>query len=147
MNLRIAVYSFLQTKTLITNLVGTRIYPHVAPQGSQNSFPYITFSCPDYTQGLHYRGAVAFAGLQFLFTIYAATSTQREAVFQALRNVLHGRIGYVISDGTTSISVQSSELLDSGDSYSGAADARELGVFEQDMTFLFRFQEAVPTLP
>lgn len=147
MNLRAAVFTFLQSKTLLTNLIGTALYADIAPQGTNNTKPYIVYSCPDYAQGLHYGGAVSYAGLQFRFTIYAATPISREAVFQALRNILHGRVGYVISDGVVNINVQSSELLDCGDAYSGSPDAGELGTFEQDLTFLFRYHEAVPTLP
>ncbi len=146
MDLKKAVYNFLQGKASLTSLIGTRLYREVAPQKTvAANAAYIIYTTSDFAQDLHYRGAVGFAQRQFSFQIYAPNPETCDSIFQAMRNILHGRMGYAISDGVTNIDIQSSELLNCSDSYNSNSDGTELGLFEQDMTFLFRYQDVAPT--
>lgn len=146
MNIGDALYNFLVNKSLLTNLISTRLYPNVAPQG--RAFPYVVFHIVDTEHAFTLAGGAPLAQNNFVFEVYAQTYSSRDAVKEALRNILHGRGNTILSQtDTNTVNMKSAHLLSISDGYDDAGDGNDLGVFAQEMTFVIAFAETVPTLP
>lgn len=146
MDIADGLYNYLVGQTSLTTLIATRLYPAVAPQGV--ALPYVVFQIVNTDHAFHLRGAAALAMNQFLFTINAATYASRQAVKEALRNILHGRGSTILSQTDAStINMKSAHLITHSDGYQDGGNGKDLGVFVQDMTFDITFLETVPTLP
>lgn len=147
MDIKSALYTYLQTKTLITALIGDRLYVENAPQGVAH--PYVTYEVTDSVPTAHLGGASAYADDQFSFSIHADMPEDRDAVKEALRNILHTRRNVQLTDaGSVTINIRSITLTHVKDSHQQPVDGSETnGLYECEMDFTIIYYETVPTLP
>ncbi len=146
MDIKAGLYSYLTSKALLTALVGSRIYPDVAPQGA--TIPYLTFIVADSIPTKHLQGASALADDMVTIKIHASTSEERDSVKEALRNILHTRRNTTLTPASGNIDMRSCTLEHIHDNYSSPQDGSETGgAFQAEMDFSIKFVEAVPTLP
>lgn len=142
MDIKTAIYAYLQTKTLLTALISTRLYPGVAEQVVTK--PYVVFEVADDQHERHLSGASALANYMITFTVHAATVISRDDVSEALRNILHTRKNISL---TGSIDMRSATLETRFDSSPTPADGTENGLFQAELDFTIILFETLPTLP
>lgn len=143
MNLKAGLYSYLMSKTLVTDVIGADLFPEAAPQGTE--LPFVTYEFPDDRPTECLTGASALTNVAVIFTIHAETPDSRDAVKEAFRNVLHARRNTTL-DGP--IDMRSAFLTSIRDLYDSPPDGSETGgAFKAEMDFTIIFFETVPTLP
>lgn len=145
MDIKNALTLFFQSKTLITNLLGTRIYPDVAPQVPQ--FPYACYYGDGNEQAYHLRGTSPGTTDQFVFEIYTTSTSSRRDCKEAFRNCCDGRLTFMQSDGTNNIDFRAMRMLAVTDSYGSSPTGKELGAFQCTFTLEVTYFITVPTLP
>jgi hypothetical protein len=146
MDVKESFYAYLKEKTLLTNLISTRLYPNRAAQGK--ALPYVVYALtsPEHTH--HTTAASALANYTLSFTIYGKTTQECTTVKEALRNILHGRYGVTLTatgddvvlrscflNGTTEVQIPPPDGSDTG------------GAFVTEMDFNIWVVETAPTLP
>lgn len=144
-NLKEAIYAYLQTKSLLTDLIGTRLSPDVGRQ--EPTRPYVVFQVVEGEHVTHLLGASPLARKVVMFTAYASTSASRTAVYDALFNVLHTRRNVVQNVTGGSVNIRSFWLLSDPEANSESGDGAEQGDWQCDMSFSVTYVETVPTLP
>ena len=85
------LYTFLQSRAGLTALVGTRIYPVMAPQGV--ALPYVAFDRVDTRPEQALGEAAGLATTRVQFDCYAAGAKQAKELADALRQALDGQSG------------------------------------------------------
>lgn len=85
-----ALVAKLKATAALTALVGTRIYPNGAPQGSLPAVFYLTV---DDIKLYTHDGISAQESPNIQFTVYADTVNQAAAVAEQIRTALHGYTG------------------------------------------------------
>jgi len=127
------IYAYLQTKTAVTTLVSTRIYPIMFPQDP--TLPCIVFQKVSGSRQHEARGAVCVQGKvrsRYQFDCIAETPDGAKNLGEALRIALDGWIGLM---GTNT--VQSVSLIGDRDVYDPEVD-----FFIRSMDFLLVYLEA-----
>ncbi len=107
MTIESALYDKISGTTAITDLVGTRIYPELAPAGVAR--PYLTYQVISTTRSRHFTGVT---GSQVDFVrvdvnVWADTSLSRRNVVEAVRDALDGFRGAM---GTEALDVRRVEV-------------------------------------
>ncbi len=97
--LKAGIYTALTGEASITGLVGLRIYPDQASETA--ALPYIVYQAPSDLGVHHLLGVTTLASTEIQFNVWAATSSSRTAVKNALREFLDGSIG--VTFGSTFI--------------------------------------------
>ena len=89
--LEAGLYTYLTAQSGVTALIGTKLYPVTAPQGT--TLPYVVYSKIDTrpVQALGQAAGMATSRLQF--DAYAATPLAAKNLIQALRVALDGKQG------------------------------------------------------
>lgn len=83
-----ALHGYLQSKTAVTNIVGTRIYPDAAPQSAV--MPYLIISEVSGRDEAHMSAGANLGEGRWQFTGYCTDSVTRHALRRAIRGSLHG---------------------------------------------------------
>lgn len=129
--------TYLESKTALTDLVGTRMHPQIAPQGLTE--PFLVFSRISGASGHHMTGADGLQQARYQFDAYG-TYPQVKSVEGALRQSLDGYRGAMGSEY-----VQTCHVLDSRDLYEEPGDKQQFGTHRVSMDFLIAYVEDVPT--
>jgi len=88
-----AVYNILSNASGVTNLIGTRIFPSIAPQGTQH--PYSTYRVTN-TEMVDTKANVIPRELpQVQIDVFARSREDAENIAAAIRSALHGYTGTV----------------------------------------------------
>lgn len=132
-----AVYSILTGDADVSGLVGTRIWPHVAPQNPVR--PFITFSRIAGAHGQSNSGGTGSGNARLEITSWADKSVDAAILAEHVRDALQGFSGAaggidlsaVILDGDSA----DAEQLTTG---------REQFVYSVSQEYTFWFAEAIP---
>lgn len=143
MDIKSGLFTYLMSKTDLTTLIVTRLYPDQAPQSVTQ--PYVTYEVQDTEHMNHLLGASALADYMITFTVNASSSESRDSVKEALRNILHTRSNITLATG--SIQMRSATLQGVHDSKVDPVDGSETSLFQCEMDFRVIFFETAPTLP
>jgi len=140
MSIETAFYSYTSTKPSISALVGTRIYPLLAPDTP--TYPHITYTV--FGEGHHhaFNGAVGLVDLTMQVDVWAETVVSRTDIAEALRNALDGFSGDM---GAELLNIRSCFLSD----VSNFFDKDNAGggtYYRTSMDFLIWHVESLPTL-
>ncbi len=137
---------YLLSKSSLTSLIGQNIFPEFG--GQSTSRPFIVYTCHDIEREVHLKGASASGDFYVTFDVYATTSYSRQAVGEALRNILHGRINTLLTDSNSNTCTMDwSELKRDTLGMKSPPDGTESGIFCRTMSFRMVIKEPVPTLP
>lgn len=145
MSLSTDIRRLLLSKSAITSLVGTRVYPHHIPQAN-SVYPCITYAVVSNDSAHHLQGGAGYAAKRLQIDVYAKTETSRDAVVEAVRNQLQGfpaaGTSGTIGAGTvvTSITYKNSRDVYEPDQVGG-----DVGYYRNIMDFWIRFQESAPS--
>lgn len=132
-----ALVAYLKSKTAITNVIGDRIFPQVAPQGTAE--PYLVFARISGASGHHMTAADGVQQTRYQFDAYGRYSQVKE-VGEALRQSLDGYRGAIGGEH-----VQTCHLMDERDLYEEPDDKQQFGTHRVSMDFLIAYVEDVPT--
>ena len=146
-----ALLTRLKASAALAALVGTRIFPHVARQGTV--LPYLVYSAtqsPEYDLG---GNAVGLSQCEFTVEIYTegeAAYKQGKQIVSEVRNMLDGlraSINVTVGVNVTSVSVRTCIIQPGGiaDSYVAPIDGSEYGRAVHVLEFSVGFFESLPT--
>lgn len=93
-----AIYSTLSGASAVSSLVGTRIYPYIAPENA--SAPFITFQAITELNNNLLDGGRAGRNMRWQINCYATTPNGAEALGDAVEGALKST-GYVVFRQTT----------------------------------------------
>lgn len=137
--------TYLLSKSSITNLVGTRVYPDYIPQ-KNSTYPAIVYQIISDTPEHTLAGAALHTGTRVQLDVYAATALVRAQVVEALRNVLQGfPPTSTLTFGTTDTLVSSVRYVNSFDIYEPPQDNSDTGLFRNSTDYWFRLKRTAPT--
>jgi len=137
--------TYLLSKSSITNLVGTRVFPDYIPQ-KNSTYPAIVYQIISDTPEHTLAGAAGYTGTRVQLDVYAATSLVRAQVVEALRNVLQGfPPTSTLTMGTTDSLVSSVRYANSFDIYEPPQDSSDTGLFRNSTDYWFRLKRTSPT--
>lgn len=140
-----AIATFLLSRTEITSVVGTNVYPDEAHQGTQ--YPYITYAMIGGEEIYNLTGGDNISYQMVQFVIYASKSSDRALLREGLRNILSGKGLSLLTYTGGSVTLLSCFLVNGGKNfYTSARDGSEIGIYERRMTFKMCFKQSVPTL-
>lgn len=91
MTIEQAIYEALTENAGVTALVGTRVYPVIAPQAA--TLPLIVYTLISGQQEESHSGASGLARPRYQFDCYAETITAAFALGEAVRLAIHGFAG------------------------------------------------------
>jgi hypothetical protein len=86
-----AIFAALSSSSRLSAIVGSRIYPGLAPQHA--TLPFVTFQRTDREGVRHLLGPSALARHDFIVAAYAASSVQADEISEAIRLDLDGWSG------------------------------------------------------
>lgn len=136
---------YLMSKSSLTALIQTRLYPENVSQNMQR--PYVAFSNTDTERVTHLRGASNIGDFYVQFDIYGSVQ-DRQNIGEALRNILHTRTNVVLTDSSSNTAVfEYGELNRDYQGEKPQPDGTETVVFCRTMAFSLWIREVIPTLP
>lgn len=131
MNCEAAIYGILSADATLTALVGTRIYPEVAPNGAANPCIVYSESTPEYSDN---KDGVSKLDTNIVqVDVYASTAASRNTIGARVRTLLDRYSGAV-----NSIYVQSIQLAYSYKLIEPVNDVNDVKVYRQTMDFKLR---------
>jgi len=137
-SIRTAIFKHLSQSAGVHDLVGDRIFPHTARQGT--AFPYITFQLIADPAEDHMGGPSAIAHPTFQIDCWAESSTDAENVFEAVRDAFEGFRGSI--EGVKISRV----FRDAGFSdFEQVTEGRENEIFRNSMDVIIWYRREVPT--
>jgi hypothetical protein len=133
-----AAVSELKADSAVAALVGTRVYPDPAPQ-EVTTFPRIVYAVDDDEPQMTFGGKSGLNQQRITFSCQARTPAQRDALLQAVINLLNG------ARGTWSTIVVQGVFLEGGPRCD-AASLPDMGadvvVYVGELDFEFWFEDA-----
>ncbi len=141
MTIESALYSYLSTKTTVTDEVSTRIYPQTAPNGT--AYPFITFSVISETNDHSMTGATGLANPIIQVDIWSATIASRVSGSEAIRNALDGFTGDM---GTENLNIRSCFLSNRSNFEESDTEGKGQPTYRSSMDFSIWHVESLPTL-
>lgn len=125
-SIKAALYTYLSTHPALVPVVGTHIYPLVAPTSITQ--PYVTMQRLMHVNDRHMVGVTDLAHLTLQLDSWALTSCEAEQVTEALRQALDGYRGSMAG-----VAVEYCAVINEFDSYEPPTDGSEQGIFHTAM--------------
>ena len=141
MTLETAIYSELSTTAEVIAVVGTRIYPQVAPLTV--SYPFIVYSVINSIPEHHMGGASALTNVSMQLDVWAVTVAELLDIVEVLRNDLDGFRGDM---GTENLDILSCFMETRRTFEEVDPLGKKAPVFRSDMDFSIWHVSSVPTL-
>jgi hypothetical protein len=132
------LYSYLISKTAITALVATRIYPLIAPEGA--AYPFLIYQRISTQHEHNMAGSSGLATATVQLDAYSDTYAEAKSIGNAIRTALDGYRG---SMGGTFVS--RCHIGDERDLLDITNVADEFGSFRWSADFKIAYHESIPT--
>lgn len=139
-----AIVQRLLAQSSVTALVGQRIWPHVAPQGTDtNTLDYIVYHAVDKVHEQNLRGAsgVCFARLQL--DVFASSYARAKAIVEAIRMCIEGYRGDV-TVGSDIVRVVHCSLELEVDEFDPPIDGSQRGRHRMILDYKVGYEETIP---
>ena len=141
MALKDSLYEHLTDNAGVSAIVGTQVYPHLAPQNV--SRPYITFALISSTRYPHLAAASGVVSQRIQINCWSNTDLGADTLGNAVRASLDG---FNDTMGTTSTTdVRRVFLDDESDAFEQPTDGREQGLYCVQQDYIIWHTESVPT--
>ena len=137
------VRTYLLTKSAVTTVVGTRIYPGFVPQ-KISTYPLVVYSVVSSIAKDLLTGGAGWAETRIQLDVYATTAVARDSLVEILRDELQG-FPTTSSKTMGSSTVTAVVYLNSLDLYEPPQDNSDTGLFRNSTDYWFRHSQAVPT--
>jgi len=134
-----ALYTYLQTKSGVTNLISTRMYPDDLPQ--DNTLPCIVYRVISKVPEHDLSGASPLTRYRFQLDSYAATRIGADALAEAVRNAADGYRGTMGSEFA-----QTTHLDNERSDIDAAIDATDQSRYITIQDWIVSFTDTAPTL-
>lgn len=131
--------TYLLTKASITSLLGTRIFPNKIPQ-KNSDWPCVVYQIISQNPGHTLEGGADYAETRIQLDVYSETALARDALVEALRNVLQGFRGTMGSSTVSSVVYRNSIDL-----YEPPADNSDVGLYRNSADYWLRHSHTAPT--
>jgi hypothetical protein len=138
MSIRSDLRNYLVSKTGITNLIASRIYPVRRPQAVTGDSICFWRTSGDHDHNL--TGSSGTAIPSFAIDVLSDDYTRADAIAEAVRQVMQGFAGTM---GTTV--VKSVILVDEQDGYDDPADGSDKLTYRIALLYRIRYTESKPT--
>lgn len=125
-SIKTALYQYLSTHPAMITVVGTHIFPFMAPTSVAQ--PYITMQRLTHLNDRHMVGVTDLAHLTMQLDSWALSSCDLEAVTEALRQALDGYRGNMAG-----VPVEYCAVMNEFDTYEPPTDGSEQGIFHTAM--------------
>lgn len=131
--------TYLLTKSAITALVGTRIWPEKIPE-SRRVFPCIVYTLVSQVPAHDLAGGAGWAESRLQLDSYAKTSKVRGTLTETIRDKMQGFSGTMGGATVDSVVYQNSR-----NEYEIPQDKSDVGLYRNAADYWLRHQQAVPT--
>ena len=132
------IRTYLQTVSDVTDIIGTRMFPRMLPQGE--ALPAIIFNVIGSRSVAHMGGAAGSARAMLQLDCYAETHLTANNLGETVRQALHGYIG--TAGGRP---VGSSLLENKREMYETPTDGSDLPAYRVMMEWEIWHEETVPS--
>ena len=136
------VRAYLLSKSAVTNVIGTRLYPGFVPQ-KNSTYPCIVYQVISSSPQHHLGGGAGFAHTRIQFDIYSTTAATRDSLADVLRDQLQGFPSSTTTMGNSTVTSVTAEV--GRDLYETPQDNSDTGLFRFSVDYWFRHNQAVPT--
>ena len=133
------VRTYLLTKSAVTTLVGTRIFPSFIPQ-SNTTYPCIVYNLINQLPAHMLSGGAGYAETRVQLDVYATTLLVAESLAEVLRDELQGYKGTMGSSTVSSVVYKNMVGF-----YEPPQDQSDTGLFRYACDYWIRHNQAVPT--
>lgn len=123
--LKAGIYSWLSNVSGITDLVGSRIYPSVAPASA--ALPFITFQRIGFNEDVQLRDA-GFLYSPIQVDIWGASSLETENVFEALNTEVQAQIAAAYANDLGSVNIRNLLITNALDGFEPPDEGKEIAV-------------------
>lgn len=137
MSIESGTYSFLTSKTGITNLVGARIYPNHLPQSPV--FPALTYTLIDAVHDHTLPKASGIVSARIQFDVFSHNLSECVAVIEAIRQALQRYTG---SYGTEE--VLASKCVSDRNLSEAPQDGSQNWLYRKSSDYLLKLRESIP---
>lgn len=142
MSLNSAIYHYLQTRTGLTALVSTRVYPSAAP--SSVAKPYITYVKISSEHTSHQTASSGLAAPLYQFDVWADSALSAEAVYEQLRLALDTFSG-TMGTGAYATTVERVIVQDDDEGHEPPKDGSQQATYRHRIDVTIWHRETVPT--
>lgn len=133
-----SIRSSLTSRSSITDIVGSRIWPYYVPE-SNSSFPILVYRLVSNLHAKHQTGASGMFVARVQFDCMSDRLSEVVLLTQALRNELHGYRGYMGSD-----LVIKSQLENEIGFSDRPKNATDTWIYRRSIDYLISFKEGLP---
>lgn len=134
-----ALYTYLQTKTGVTNLISTRMYPDELPQG--HTLPCIVYRVISKNPEHDFGGTSPLTRYRFQLDSYATTRLGADALALAVWNAMDGYRGTMGTENA-----QTCHMDNERSDVDAAIDATDVARYITMQDWLIAFTDTAPTL-
>lgn len=138
MTIRKALNQYLAGKAVLTNIVGTKIFPVVRPQGT--TLPAISFLRLTGEHAHNLQGGAGRGDPRFMVDCIADTYAQADDLAEVVRGVMQGFTGTMGDVEVTSVTLE-----DDSDQFDQPEDGSDRVAFHIPLIFKIQYRESVPT--
>jgi hypothetical protein len=132
------LYQRLTSQTAVSSLIGSRVYPLIAPQGTP--LPLVVYQRTGVERPQSLSGNVGNPLVTLQLTTYGTSYTSVKTIARAVRLTVDGWTGT-----TAGVTLQRTTLLTEADGVDMPADDQMLPYYSVQQSFEFRINETVPT--
>ncbi len=130
------LFQRLSSQTSVSSLIGTRVFPMMAPTGT--ALPLVIYQRSDVSRQQSLSGPVGLPVVTLQLTSYASSYTAVKSIARAVRVAVDGWTGT-----TSGVTIQRTSLQAESDGMVLPQDDQSLPVYSVDQTFDFRIVEAM----
>lgn len=134
-----AVYTYLTSKSAITDLVGTRVYPHHLPQ-SNTVYPALTIQLIDSQHVHHLQGASGVATARVQIDCWSDMLSEVVTLAEAVRNAMQGFSGTM--DG---VNVHFIQLAGTRNVHEAPQDGSDNWTYRKTCDYMIKYTESLPS--
>jgi hypothetical protein len=130
------LFQRLTSQTSVYTLIGTRVFPMMAPTGT--ALPLVIYQRSSVSRQQSLSGPVGLPVVTLQLTSYASSYTAVKSIARAVRVAVDGWTGT-----TSGVTIQRTSLQAESDGMVLPQDDQSLPVYSVDQTFDFRIVEAM----
>ena len=133
------VRTYLLTKSAVTSVLGTRIFPNVIPL-KNTTWPCVVYGIVSQAPAHHLTGGAGYAWTRIQLDVYATGPVSRDALVEILRDELQGFSGTMGSSTVSAVKYENSLDL-----YEPPTDSSDVGLYRNTTDYWIRHNQAEPT--
>ena len=130
MTLEEALHAYLMTQAPVVSLIGSRLYPEVAP--TEAEMPYCTYTVASDIPVYHMQGPAGLTNAHAQLDVFAANAPTRTRIAKAVQAAIERWTQTQVATGS-GFSMRFAGLDTQEDSYIEPTDGSERGVYQRSL--------------